>query len=499
MNTDKHILSKSSFLKGLQCTKSLYLYKYHYNWRDPINHEDQAKFSNGTTIGLLARQLFPNGVDASPKSHKDFRPSLTLTKKLLKEGVEVIYEAAFVHKEVLAAMDILVKCNNKWRAYEVKSSTRISTVYLQDAALQYYVLTQAGIELEDISLITINNQYQREDYLDIQKLFSIQSVLKEVLDMQTLVHKKIMELKEVLNLPFIPSTTIGEHCFSPYKCNFMGNCWKHIPKDSVFEIAGISREEQFSLYNSGIRKIVDIQDMSSLKLAQQLHIKSIKEQRAIINKEGLVEFFSKIQYPLYFMDFESSMPAIPQLPNTRPYENIPIQYSLHYKPSARGRLVHYEYLAHAGGDPRKEFVESLLRDTEKTGDIFVYDKTFEIKMLQTLAKLFPAYQEALKERISRIRDLMEPFEKKYYYTHEMKGSHSIKNILPAMVPELSYNHLKINSGALAMTAFHSLHQERDLFHIAETREALLEYCKMDTYAMVRIFEKLEEIVRDESI
>jgi hypothetical protein len=472
----------------------LYLYKYHYNWKDPVSQDDQIKFSNGSNIGFLARQLFPNGIDASPKSHKDFSPSVALTTKLIKEGAEIIYEAAFNHNEVLAAMDILEKYNNKWRAYEVKSSTRISPVYLQDAALQYYVLTHSGIELEDISLITINNQYTREEYLDIHKLFSVQSVLKEVLEMQDLIHTKIIELKAVLNLPFIPNNTIGEQCFSPYKCNFMGNCWKHIPKDSVFEMTGISREKQFALYNSGIKRIVDIQDISTLKHAQQVHIKSVKEQQAIIDVNGLKQFFSSIKYPLYFMDFESSMPAVPLLPNTRPYENIPIQYSLHYKQTANSKLIHYEYLAQAGGDPRREFVENLLRDTEGEGDIFAYDKTFEVKMMQSLAKLFPEYQEKIKERISRIKDLMDPFEKKYYYTHEMKGSHSIKNILPAMVPEFNYNHLKINSGALAMTAFHSLHQARDLFHIAETREALLEYCKMDTFAMVKIFEKLEEVI-----
>ncbi len=494
LSTNKHILSKSSFLKGLQCTKALYLYKYHYNWKDPVSTDDQIKFSNGNNVGILARQLFPDGIDASPKSHKDFKPSVALTKKLIKEGTDVIYEAAFNHNEVLAAMDILVKHNNKWKAYEVKSSTRISTVYIQDAALQYYIITQSGIELEDINIITINNQYVREDFLDIQKLFNINSVLKDVLEMQPLIHSKIIELKEVLNLPFIPIKEIGEQCFSPYKCNFMGNCWKHIPKDSVFELSGISREEQFALYNSGTKKIIDIQDIASLKHAQQVHIQSVKEQQAVINFEGLQHFFSTIKYPLYFMDFESSMPSIPSLSHTRPYENIPVQYSLHYKKSLKSKLIHYEYLAQAGGDPRKEFIENLLRDTECEGCILVYDKTFEIKILQSLAKLFPEFDEKIKNRISRIKDLMEPFEKKHYYIHEMKGSHSIKNILPAMVPELSYDKLKINSGALAMVAFHSLHQAQDLFHIAETREALLEYCKMDTYAMVKIFERLEEII-----
>lgn len=496
MQPKKHLLSKSSFLKGLQCSKLLYLYKYHYNYKDPLTAEEQVKFSTGTDIGIFARQLFPGGIDASPKSHKNFTPSIVLTQKLIKEGTEVIYEAAFNHKQVLAAMDILVKKNNAWYAYEVKSSTRISAVNIQDAALQYYVISQSGIELEDISIVTINNQYVRDGHLDLHKLFSIQSVLKDVLAMQALIHNKVIELKEVLDLPFIPVKEIGEHCFSPYKCNFMGHCWKHIPKNSVFEIAGIKREDQFALFNSGIKQISDITPDMPFKKAQQVQIKSIKQQEPIIDTEGIRQFLSSVKYPLYFMDFESSMPAVPLLPNTRPYENIPIQYSIHYKHTAKSKLTHFEFLAHAGGDPRREFVESLLRDTEKEGDILVYDRTFEAKILQSLIKLFPEYSEKLEDRISRIKDLMEPFEKKYYYSSEMKGSHSLKSILPALVPGLNYDKLKINSGAMAMNAFHSLHEVRDLFHIAETREALLEYCKMDTYAMVKIFEKLEAAVLD---
>lgn len=494
LNTNKHLLSKSSFLKGLQCSKLLYLYKYHYNWKDAITADEQAKFSNGTNVGVLAQQLFPGGIDASPKNYKNFQPSITLTQKLIKEGTEVIYEAAFNHKQVLAAMDILVKKNNAWCAYEVKSATRISAVNIQDAALQYYVISQSGIELEDISIITINNQYVRDSHLDIHKLFSIQSVLKEALAMQDIIHNKIIELKEVIDLPFIPVKNIGEHCFSPYKCNFMGHCWKHIPKNSVFEIAGLKREAQFTMFNSGIKQISDIADDMPLKHAQQVQIKSVKQQQPIIDTEGIKQFLASVKYPIYFMDFESSMPAVPLLANTRPYENIPIQYSLHFKHTAKSKPVHFEFLAHAGGDPRREFIECLLRDTEKEGDILVYDRTFEAKILQSLIHLFPEHTEKLKNRISRIKDLMEPFEKKYYYSSEMKGSHSLKSILPALVPGLNYDKLKINSGAMAMTAFHSLHEVRDLFHIAETREALLEYCKMDTYAMVKIFEKLEDVV-----
>jgi hypothetical protein len=194
------------------------------------------------------------------------------------------------------------------------------------------------------------------------------------------------------------------------------------------------------------------------------------------------------------MDFEAFMPAVPLYENSKPYQFIPFQYSLHYMEKKNGGLDHSEFLAETGSDPRLEFLERLLVDTLKDGDILVYNKGFETARLAELARDFPQYQGDIKDLILRIIDLMIPFQKKYYYTPEMKGRYSIKYVLPALIRELNYKNMTIGHGRDAMNAYESLQYENDKKKTAETRKALLEYCKMDTLALVKLLGKLEETI-----
>ena len=191
------------------------------------------------------------------------------------------------------------------------------------------------------------------------------------------------------------------------------------------------------------------------------------------------------------MDFESFMPAVPIYNNTKPYQHIPFQYSLHYKKKKNSPLEHFYFLAEQGIDPRKLFLESLLKHTETEGTILVYDALMEKGILNSLKKDFPEYIAEIDLRLKRFVDLMLPFQNRSYYHPAMKNSYSIKNILHALVPDLSYTNLKISSGSIAMVAFEHLQTETDLFKIIETRENLLEYCQLDTLSMVRVFEILE--------
>ncbi|MCU0344826.1 MAG: DUF2779 domain-containing protein [Ignavibacterium sp.] len=166
---------------------------------------------------------------------------------------------------------------------------------------------------------------------------------------------------------------------------------------------------------------------------------------------------------------------------------------MHLKKNKKSKIDHFEFLAETGNDPRIKFIENLLRDTMGEGDILTYNKSFEVLRLKEIAEAFTKYKKDIEERINRIKDLMLPFQKKYYYTHQMQGSYSIKYVLPALIPELSYESLEINEGGLASIAFESLYFETDLMRIADIRKNLLEYCKMDTFAMVKILEKLENL------
>ena len=489
---EKHLLSKSSFVKGNQCSKALYLYKYHYNFKDPLSPEQRALFDRGNAVGMLARDLFPGGTDASQGSPYKYQESVLKTAQLIKQGVEVIYEAAFQFEQILAAVDILVRKDDKWFAYEVKSSTKITPTYLLDSSLQNWVIVNSGIQLEEFFIVNINNQYVRQGNLEVNKMFSQTSVKQDVVRKFAFIGGKVNELKSMLSQKQMPAVEIGEHCFSPYSCDFIGTCWKDVPADSVFDLAMTKKEEQFKLYHSGIKKMSDIPDNYELNKNAQLQVRSFKKNEVIIDKKAVSEFVNKLNYPLYFMDFETIMPAIPAYDGTHPYQNLPFQYSLHVKESKTSEVKHLEFLAEAGVDPRKGFIEKLVADLRNKGDILVYNLTFEKSILKGLKEDVAEYGDKIDNIFERMKDLMIPFKEKHFYHPAMKGLYSIKSVLPALVPELKYDDLKIGQGSVAMVAFEKLQTETDIFKIAETRDALLEYCKMDTFAMVKILEVLEK-------
>jgi hypothetical protein len=489
---EKHILSKSTFIRGLQCSKSLYLYKNFIHLRDPLSAEQQSMFSRGNSVGELAQNLFPGGIDSTAEKRSDTIAAVIKTKELIEKGQEVIYEAAFQSDGVLVILDILVKREDKWFAYEVKSSTKISNTYLLDASLQFYVITNSGLPLEDISLVTINNSYVKNGPIDPHGLFAIRSVKKEAIANQEMITENIRVSKLVAENPQMPEIKIGEHCFSPYSCDFMGTCWKNIPKNSVFEISGIPKAEQFALYNAGFKTIQEIPEKNMLDKNANIHIGSIKTGNVVINSDAITKFLDKAVYPLFFMDFETFMPAVPIYNGTKPYQHIPFQYSLHYKKNKNLSLEHFDFIGEQGMDPRRSFLESLLFNTKSEGTILVFDALMERNVLNGLKKDFPEFASEIDSRLERILDLAQPFQERSYYHPAMKNSFSIKNLLPALVPELSYSGLKISSGSIAMIAFEKLQTESDMFKILEIKEQLLEYCKLDTLAMVKVFEVLEK-------
>ncbi|MFZ1281823.1 MAG: DUF2779 domain-containing protein [Ignavibacteriaceae bacterium] len=488
-----HLLSKSSFIRGVQCEKHLYLYKHHYNEMDQLSEMQKAIFKRGTDVGKLAQQLHPNGIDASPKSQFEYDKAVIVTKNLIEEKQKVIYEASFNYSNVLAVADILVYDKSGLKVYEVKSSTSISETYIRDAALQYWVISNSGYKIKDFSITYINNQYVRKGKLDLAELFITESVLDLILPLQKWVEENVDGFKKVLNKITIPKVDIGEHCYDPYTCGFYEYCRKHIPENSIFDLSGVHLNKKYDLYRSGIVKLEDIPVNADLSKNAKLQLDVYKSKKDLIDKKAIKEFLSDLNYPLYFMDFETFQPAVPMFDNSKPYMQIPFQYSLHYKKSKKSEVKHFEFLAETGNDPKIKFIENLLRDTKNEGDILTYNKSFEVLRLKEIAEIFPKYKKEIEERINRVKDLMLPFQKKYYYNYKMHGSYSIKYVLPALISELSYKDLGINEGGLASIAFESLYYETDLMRIADTRTNLLEYCKLDTYAMVKLLEKLESL------
>lgn len=484
------VISKSSFIRGKQCLKSLYLLKKHPELRDVISEGQHAIFDIGHNVGELAQQLFPGGVVAAFDLPEGFMRSMNYTKELIAQGQTIIYEAGLMFENTHCFVDILVKENGKWKIYEVKSSTEVKDINIYDAAFQYYVLSRLGMEISDVSIIHINNQYVRIGEIDIHQLFTIQSVIELVLQNQATVRNLLSNELAALQQPEIPSIDIGPHCTDPYDCDFMGHCWKDVPEYSVFNISRLRSEKKFDLYNNGILNTTEIPDDFPLNTNQLLQVHADKTGETIIDKPGIRSFLDSLKYPLYFLDFETFNPAVPLYDNSKPYQQIVFQYSLHFLSEQGGQLEHKEFLAQPTGDPRIPMIEQLITEIGTGGDIIVYNKGFETGRLSEIARDLPKYEIAIQNMLRRIVDLMTPFQQKLYYTPEMKGSYSIKQVLPALVPGFSYKDLEINSGGDASLAFASLIKENDPDIINQTRKNLLEYCKMDTMAMVGILKVL---------
>lgn len=492
-----HVLSKSTYVRGLQCHKSLYLNKFKKNLRDEIEEGDESVFEQGIEVGKLAQQLYPKGVNSLPEQEFDYSNAIKKTAQFIKEKHPVIYEAHFLYDDVLCAVDILLFDGKKYKAIEVKSSTSVSDVYCQDAALQYYVLSNSGIKLDDISVAYINNQYVRKGEIDPKQLFIIESVLEVAKQLQNDVKTNIIEFKRVLNKNKEPKMDIGLHCSSPYACDFMGHCWSHVPDYSIFDIANLRTNKKFELYNQGIIEFHQITSDAEKKYLNEKHSMQIfaeLEQRSYIDKNKIKGFIKDLQFPLYFLDFETINTALPLYENSRPYQQIVFQYSLHYLENAKSELKHTEYLAEVNGfDPRINFIEQLIKDCGKNGDILTYNMTFEKTRLKELAEDFPKHKKALEAIINRLKDLMIPFKERWYYTPEMKGSYSIKYVLPALVPELSYKNLEIQNGGTAMNIYAQMASGTFTGDVQKTRKALLAYCHLDTLAMVKIWEVLRKL------
>ena len=447
-------------------------------------------FERGTNVGKLAQQLFPGGKDATPIDYYSYPLAIRQTYDWILNGEKIIYEAAFQSSRVMAALDILVNKKGNWYAYEVKSSTEVKEQYITDAALQYYVITNAGLTLADISIIHLNKEYIRDGELDIEELFVIESIREQVVARQPFIKEWIATNKSVLQLIDEPVLNIGPQCSDPYECEYQGSCWSDIPDVSIFNLTRLNGQKKFELYNSGVIELQQLPIGYSLTDSQQLQVKSHLENSTYIESEKIQDWLQQLEYPLYFMDFETFMPAVPLYNNSSPNQQIPFQFSVHIQKGRTSDLLQVAFLGEPETDPRETFIKQLIKVVKGKGSIIVYNQAFESTRLRELQGILPQYSSDIDKILDRIIDLMEPFQKKWYYTSKMNGSYPIKLVLPALVPEMSYEEMEISEGGTAMAAFEGLLNIKGEEERQRVKKALLEYCKLDTMAIVKIFEKL---------
>jgi len=442
-------------------------------------------------VGDLAKGLFPGGVEI-PFDADDFDGMIAQTREWIDRGVEVIYEATFKERGIFAMVDILVRNGERWDLYEVKASAHLKNHYHDDAAIQWYALSEA-LELGRAYLVHINNRYERNGPLRLRRLFRIEDITDEVLSRQETIPHRLQEIESMLHGDE-PSIAIGPHCFEPHACDFRSYCWRDVPaENSVFELS-YANGKQWQLFAKGIDTIDNIPDDYPLGANASLQVAHHKTGEIKIDKAKIRKFLERIEYPINFFDFETFQEAIPRFDKERPYEQVPFQYSLHIL-YEDGHLEHREFLADENEDPREPLIRRMLEDLTPTGSIVAYNQSFEITQIKNLARHFPRYETELLSLIDRFVDLAYPFQKKLYYHPGFKGGYSIKVVLPTLFPhdeELDYAKLgSVQNGGDAMETFAKLHLLRDKTLREAIRKDLLAYCRLDTLAMVRIWQKLQ--------
>lgn len=495
----KPILSKMAYFHGRQCLKKLFLYGNQVSLNitpDETPDNDARLMLMGQKVGLLARELFPYGIDCSAPTLEE---QLHKTKQLMSDKHHVLYEAAIEAIEASCNIDILVHEGNKeYSIYEVKSSARWNDDYLVDAQFQYTICRSAGMWINNIYIVHINKEYRRNKTLDVSLLFEKVDVTSEMRFPSSMI-ERIAAFREILVSSSAPKIPIGPHCSKPHDCCFKSYCHAEIslPSYSVLNLTN-ARNIKWELLKDNIKQIADIPpNMRKLSVSQRIQVMCEKSQEMHIELGPLQNFLNTIKYPVYFLDFETISSAIPFYNNTSPYQQICTQYSLHIL-NENNDLLHAEYLTpttpHDITDRREELLQHLIKDIGSHGTICIYS-SFEIVRLHDLKKDFPAYAAAIDSIIKRCRDLAKPFRDKFVYHPAMQGKYSIKKVLPALVPELSYDGLAVRDGVAAANVFLDLLQGEYVGDVQQARKDLLEYCKLDTYAMVKLYEKLQEYVK----
>lgn len=487
-------LSKSKYCNSVQCNKMLWL-----NINKPEEKEDvvrQSILDNGSEVGKVAKDLLGEHIDIP--FNEDLSVMVKQTQEILKENNVVITEASFIYENNFCSVDILKKNNDFIEIYEVKSSTKIESIYYDDIAYQTYILLKLGYKVSKTCIVYLNNQYERKGELELDKLFNIEDVTEIVMEKQEEVRNKINEVNQYLKQEDEPIEDIGIHCVQPYDCPFFKYCTKHLPNNNIFNIRKMTNNKKFELYSKGIYSYEDLlKENINWKYKQQIEYE-LYDKEPTINIENIKEFIKSISFPLYFLDFESYQQAIPRFDGVKPYMQIPFQYSLHYIESENSKLEHKEFLAEADIDPRRKLAEQLVKDIPLDVCTLAYNMSFEKTVIKNLANLYPDLSEHLMNIHDNMQDLMIPFINRDYYTKDMQGSYSIKYVLPALFPNepsLDYHNLDlIHNGSEAMSSYANLgnlsQEEQE-----KVRNSLLKYCELDTYAMVKIWERLINVCK----
>jgi len=490
----KIIISKSKYMAGFQCSKYLW---YLVNKREEIPKPGFVStyiFNQGIQVGEYAKKLYPDGIDVEKTG--DLKTQLINTSELLSQR-KTLFEASRSSQNMYSRADILVPADkDMWDIIEVKSSTQFKEEYIHDVSFQKYCFEKTGVKIRKCYLMNINNQYVKKGDINPKALFKKTDITAEVDEkISSGIGDRIKEMLKIAAGKDPPDIPIGKHCSSPYSCPLKDKCWEFLPDNHIFNLYG-NKEKAVKLYSEGILSIKDIPDRFDLNLKQQIQLECARTEKPKIDKKEISKFIGKLEYPLYFFDFETFSTAIPLYDGVKPYQRIPFQYSIHMLDSIDSKPVHYDFLAIGDIDPREELLSNLKIHLGGKGSIIVYYELFEKGVLREQTEIFPKYRQWVSSIIPRIVDLYKPFGNFHYYNSSQKGSASVKSVLPA-ITDLSYKGMEIAEGLAASVYFLYICGKYKGGESCPTREevdrirkALIKYCRMDTGGMIHILRAL---------
>lgn len=489
MRKTSRLLSKTKYLAGLQCPKLLWT---QINQPESIPESDtvtQYIFDQGHLVGEYAKRLFPDGINIP---QDDFMENISATRKLLAER-KPLFEVGILMGKIYCRVDILNPVNeDEWDIIEIKSSTSVKDVHIDDVSFQEFCCEKAGLKIRTCKLGFINNQYVKNGEIDPEQLFILEDISDQVEEISETVEEQVINLFEVISNRTYPEVAIGPHCLAPYECPLRAECWGFLPEHSIFDLRG-GKTKQFSLYEQGIMSIEDIPDDVSLSRQQKIQKECVMTGNVHVEKEEIRKFLNELKYPLYYLDFETFGPAIPIYDGTKPYQDIPFQFSLHVMENGASEPVHYSFLAEGREDPRPKLLCKLQELLGSEGSIIAYNSGFEEGVLRESIEAFPEYADWLEGILTRMVDLLFPFTNFHYYNASQKDTASLKKVLPAVTGK-SYEEMSIGAGMDASIAYgRMIYSNTTEEEITRVRADLVKYCKLDTEGMIWIVNELRKL------
>ena len=479
-------LSKSRYMSGHQCHLRLWYDTHKRHLVAPASETLQATFDTGNEVGRLACELYPRG-HLVAQGHRSIPQALAETRRLIRSGeAHVLYEPAFRHGGVLVRVDILERLETGgWRMVEVKSTTRLKEQHIRDAAVQFWVLQGAGIDVMDAGVLTLNRGYVYDgERLDLEKLFTLHPVYETASEMSDEIGADASEMLAMLATDDAPEIDPGPHCFRPYHCPYYEHCTRDAPNAeySIAELPRLTAERRAELEVAGVSEIRDVPDGFPLNDLQTIVRKAVSGRRAIVHGD-LAGSLTEIEKPIRYLDFETFQPAVPRFRGTRCYDQIPFMFSVH-RDMEGSEPEHIDYLHGESDDPRPALAERLIDALGDDGSICVYSG-FERTVIRTLAADLPQYAEVLNAIAGRLVDLL-PVVRNGYYHPDFRGSFSIKSVLPVITPDLGYDDLEIADGRLASVSYARALASADIGERNRVFDSLRAYCARDTLAMLEM-------------